>query len=135
MKISRFATDLDLEESGVWIDIGDGAQLKIARVGNPNYQKVIRRLRAPYRAQIRNKTLHEDLQDDLVIKAFAEAILLDWKGLEDDNGKAIKYSQENAYQLMKDLKDFRALVGEIALEGEAFRRAEEEAEGKSSKSS
>lgn len=135
MKISKFATDLDLEEGGVWVDIGDGAQLKIARIGNPRYQKVIRRLRAPYRAQIRNKTIPEDVSDDLVVKAIAECILLDWKGLEDDNGKSIKYSQDRAYELLTGLKDFRLLVAEIAMEGEAFRMAEAEEEGKSSKSS
>ena len=131
MKVSRFATDLTLEEEGVWVDIGEGAKLKVARVGNPNYQKRIRQLRAPYRSQIRQKSLPEDVSDKLVIQAFSECILLDWEGLEDDKGKPIKYSQENALELLTNLKDFRALVGEIAMEHETFRRAEVEAEGKS----
>jgi len=131
MKISRFATDLGLEEDGVWMDIGDGASLKVARVGNPRYRKRIAQLTKPYKRQIRSDTLPEDLSDELVLKAFSETILLDWKGIEDDKGKAIKYSQEAAYKLLSGLRDFRSLVAEIAMEQEAFRAEEAEAEGKS----
>lgn len=131
MKISKFATDLDLEEEGVWVEIGDGAKLKVARVGNPRYRERIRQLTKPYRNQIRSSTLPEDISDDLVLKAFSECILLDWEGLEDDKGKPITYSKEHAYELLKGLRDFRSLVAEIAQEQETFRRNEAEAEGKS----
>jgi hypothetical protein len=131
MKISRFATDLDLEENGVWVDIGEGAELLVARVGNPRYSEAIRKLTKPVRQQLRNDTLPADKMDEIMLKAFSETILLDWKGIEDDNGKPIKYSTENAYQLMRDLKDFRAIVDEIARAGEAYRKEEREAEGNS----
>ncbi|MDH3377783.1 MAG: hypothetical protein OEQ39_12615 [Gammaproteobacteria bacterium] len=129
MKISTFATDLDLEEKGVWVDIGDGGKLLIARLGNPRYQEAVRRLSKPHKTQIRNKTISEDLSDELLLKAMAESILLDWKGLEDDKGKVIKYSTETAFQLLRDLRDFRNLVVELATEQAAFRREETAQEG------
>lgn len=131
MKISTFATDLDLEENGVWVDIGDGGQLKVARMGNPRYQEAVRRISKPHKTQIRNKTITEDLSDELLLKSMAETILLDWKGIEDDKGKAIKYSVETAFKLMRDLRDFRNLVVELATEQAAFRRDELSAEGNS----
>lgn len=129
MKISSFATDLDLEENGVWVDIGDGGSLLIARLGNPRYTKAVREISKPHKALIRNKTISEDLSDELLLKAMAQAILLDWKGIEDDKGKEIKYSKDAAFQLLKDLRDFRNLVTEICQEQAAFRRDELAEEG------
>ena len=131
MKISTFATDLDLEENGVWVDIGDGGKLKVARMGNPRYQEAVRRISKPHKTQIRNKTISEDLSGELLLKAMADSILLDWKGIEDDKGKPIKYSADMAYTLMRDLRDFRNLVVELATEQAAFRREEMNAEGNS----
>lgn len=131
MKISRFATDLGLEEEGVWVDIGEGAQLKVARVGNPRYRSRVRELSKPYKRQIRADILPEDMSDEIVLRAFSETILLDWKGIEDDNGEPIPYSHENAYELLKGLRDFRTLVADVAQEQETFRRVEAEEEGNS----
>lgn len=131
MKISKFATDLELEESGVWVDIGEGARLRVARVGNPRYRKRLRELLAPHKRLVRIDKLPEDLSDELVIKAFAETILLDWEGLEDDNGEPIEYSVEHAIELLTGLRDFRMMVAEIANEQEAFRREEQKEEGNS----
>lgn len=131
MKISKFATDLTLEEEGVWVDIGEGAKVKVARIGNPKYRARLRELQKPYRRQIRLDTLPEDLNDEIVIRAIADTILLDWSGIEDDKGKAIKYSKDAAFELLKGLRDFRGLIADIALEQQTFRREEEEEEGKS----
>lgn len=131
MKISTFATDLDLEENGVWVDIGDGGKLKVARMGNPRYRECVSRISRPHRTQIRNKTIAEDFSDELLLKAMAETILVGWEGIEDDKGKAIKYSVENSFNLMNDLRDFRNLVVELATEQAAFRREENIAEGNS----
>ena len=129
MKISTFATDLDLEENGVWVDIGQGASLLIARQGNPRYNEHVRKTCKPHSRQIRNQTISEELSNELLIASLAETILLDWKGLEDDKGKPIKYSKKAAIELLTGLKDFRALVQEIAREQATFRAAEIEEEG------
>lgn len=131
MKLSRFTTDSTLELNGVWVDIGEGAKLLVARVGNPRYRERLRALMKPYKRQIRTDTLPEDLSEDMVLRAFSETILLGWEGLEDDNGAAVPYSREKAYELLRDLRDFRAMVAEIAQEQEAYRAVEAEAEGNS----
>jgi hypothetical protein len=131
MKISTFATDLDAEENGVWVDIGDGGQLLVARLGNPKYQKFLREISKPFKSSIRRKTISEDKSDELMLKAFSNTILLDWKGIEDDKGKAIKYTPDAAYQLLHDLKDFRNLVTELATEQQVFRLEENTEAGNS----
>jgi len=131
MKISQFATDLDLEENGVWVDIGDGGQLLVARMGNPNYTRVVRELSKPYRSRIRKGTMPDEISDEILFKAMSQTILLGWSGIEDDKGKEIKYSSDAAYDLLKGMKDFRILVSELANEQMAFRREEMTAEGNS----
>jgi len=129
MKISSFATDLDLEENGVWVDIGDGARLKLARIGNPAYTKLQRELAKPLRQQLRRNSVPQDKLLDIQLQLLSRTVLLDWEGLEDDKGKKIKYSTENAFQLMRDLKDFRRLVEETADEQATFARIEAEEVG------
>ena len=54
-----------------------------------------------------------------------EAIVLDWKGLEED-GKAVPYNQANCIRILTDYKDFREQISEIANEMESFKIAEDE---------
>ena len=129
MKISNFATDLDLEENGVWVDIGDGARLKLARVGNPAYTKLQRELAKPYRQQLRRNAMPAEKLLDIQLQLLSKTVLIDWEGLEDDKGKPIKPSVEHAYDLLKGLKDFRRLVEELADEQATFALIETEEAG------
>ncbi len=124
MKIfSQYQTDEDAEVDGVWVDLGDGGRVKVARFGNPVHEKVMERLRRPYRNMLRSgRDLPKDIQDRLTIEGLAESILLDWSGLEDENGKAIAFSKKKAKELLTDLKDFRNAVSFLALEAETFRK-------------
>jgi len=120
MKFSTFATDLDLEENGVWVDFGDGASCKIARVGNPEYKKILRELLKPFQNKHSRKNISEEDWLDINCKVESKTILLDWKGWEDDNGKAIKYSEKNAFDMLHGLKDFRSNVMLVAEEQSSF---------------
>lgn len=136
MKISAFRTDENLEVEGVWVDLGDGGKVKVARLGNPQHRKVSQALGRPHQAQIRAGRLKPEVAEKLGIQATAQAILLDWEGIEDDDGKLIPYSQEKALELLTELKDFRDTVLEIAGEMETFRAQEiEESVGNSASAS
>lgn len=124
MKISSFKTDTALEVNGVWVDIGEGASLLVARVNNPKFVKEYREKLRPYRHSMQKKKLASDVEQRLVIETSAKTILLDWKGLTDDEDNEIVYSVEKATELLTDLPDFRELVLEIANNMEAFRREE-----------
>ena len=77
------------------MDIGDGAKIKVARQGNPNHRRISQALAKPHRAQLNSKRgIDPKLAEQLVTQAIAQAILLDWEGLEDDAGKSIPYSVE-----------------------------------------
>ena len=129
MKFSQFATDLSLEEDGVWIDIGDGARLKIARIGNPRYKEALRAKLKPYRSKAAQAALSDEQWLHINCEVEAKTILLDWEGWEQDNGKKATYSEKAAYQMLHGLKDFRAMVLRLAEEQATFALVADEEAG------
>lgn len=121
----EFGTDSKKEIEGIWEDFGSGCTVKIARLGNPEYAKIFRKISRPYKKAIRRETLGEEKAEKLLVQSMAEAIVLDWKGLEED-GKKIPYSKENATRILTQYKDFRDQCAEVAGEMESFKLAENE---------
>ena len=124
MKISAFKTDRTRETQGVWVDIGDGARLLIARLNNERYKQVFLNVSKPYKTQVRMGTLEESLAEDILCKCYSKAVLLGWDGLQDDEGKDVQYSEEKAYELLRTLPDFRQLVEDFATARELYRQEE-----------
>lgn len=122
MDLNTFKTDADLEAEGAWIDIGEGASVKIARYQNPKHKRVLDRLNRPHRATLNaGRRLPDDVAEKILIDSFVEAVLLDWRGLTID-GQPFHYSKENALKVLTDMRDFRDLVANHALQAENFRR-------------
>lgn len=128
MKISNFKTNEDLETNGVWVDIGEGARLLVARMNNPNFQKMFTKLTEPHRKALQRNTLDEAVLEDIAIRCVAKTVLLDWSGWQGDDGADVPYSEEKALEWLRDLKDFRALVREISTEQATFRETLDEAD-------
>lgn len=127
----EFGTDSKKEVEGVWEDFGDGLEVKIARIGNPIYQKAFQKISKPHKKAIRRGTLRDEKAEELLIEAMAKAIVLDWKGLEED-GKEVPYNHNNCVKILTEYKDFREQVSEFATEIEAFRCDEDEEAEKNS---
>lgn len=121
-----YGTSEKLEQEGVWVPLGDGAKVKVARAGNKENRAEIKRLIAPHKVALRNDKLPDDVLETLTIKAMAGTILLDWDGIKED-GKAVPYSRENAIRLLTEYKDFRDQVAVLSNEITLY-QAEAEAE-------
>jgi len=129
----RFETDETAEREGVWVDMGDGLKVKVARFNNPAHRKIVESLQKPYRNILRaGGRLPADVQEDIAIRSMAEAILLGWEGVTDEAGAPLAYSAANAAKVLGDLRDFREQVAFLALEAETFRREALEEAGKNS---
>lgn len=111
--INKIKTDSQKEIQGVWTDFAEGIRLKIARARNPAYKKSIRDLTEPHQIkEIReDKLMLEDL-DELLKQVRAKTILLGWENIEDEAGKPIEYSPEQALAFFNDpeLHDFYTFV-------------------------
>jgi hypothetical protein len=124
----RFATNAKAELEGAWVDLGEGAAIRVARYNNPRHKALRDRLLRPYRGLLlAGRDLPEDVEDRVAIECLAETILLDWRGLLDDQGQALAYDREVARGLLTSLRDFRETVAWHALQAETFRAAEVEA--------
>lgn len=103
-----------LESEGV-LEHYYGANLKIARANNTRYRRIFRELSKPYVNQIENNTLSSEVGEDLVVAAYAEAILVGWDNLVDtDTGKEVAYSKSMARELLGEDEDLFALVRKVS---------------------
>lgn len=116
----EFATDEKSELEGIWENVGTGAKVLVARVGNKNYTERFKRLGKGLQRQLDRGTLPEDNQAAILISIMADTILLDWEGFA-DKGEVIIYSKDKAKEVLKKYPDFRQFVWDIANDVELYR--------------
>jgi hypothetical protein len=124
-KFSNFKTDKALEENGVWVEYKEDFSMLIARFGNEKCQAFLRKLRKPHLRQLRRGTMDEKIGLEILRKATAKYILLGWKGLDDDTGIEIPYSEEKALELLQT-RDFFDEVVDIANDMDTFKSEDNE---------
>jgi hypothetical protein len=113
---SNYKTDASMEKEGVWVDMGD-FQIRLSRAGGSNQQfiKLLEKASRPYRRQLANNTLSNEVANSLLIDAYVSGIIKGWRTKEDngtwknvvfdEQGKEIPFSKENAKKLLSDLPD------------------------------
>lgn len=87
---------------GTWTEVL-GGQFKLARAGNPTYEKAMED--GGYR-----KAKTPESKERALYKAVAEGILKDWSDVQDAEGKDIPYSIENVITVLQENPD---LVSEV----------------------
>lgn len=122
-----FGTDKRLERDGVWADLGGGARLLIARLSNPRFTARYAALCEPHRRAIQLGTFPKEQLDALGVKAMAECVLLDWQGIEDDEGgMSVAYTSEIAEKYLNEYPDLLRFVTEFSAEMSNFKQAADE---------
>lgn len=110
-----------MAQEGVWVDIGDGASIKVAKLGTIAYQNTVQRHARKYQALTRVGRLNAKEMVELTAGALADCILLDWKNILDENDNPLPYNRENAYKLLVEYEEFRNLVESYANDTDLFR--------------
>lgn len=127
--LNQFRTSEELENHGVWRDLGNEARIKIARLGNAEFNKMFGEMVAPYAET--GAVVPEDVKKDITVKCLARTVLLDWEGVYDGD-EEIPYSYDNAVRVLTELKDFRELVIRLAGNMDSFKeKKDRELEGNS----
>lgn len=123
----HYATDEKAELEGVWRPMGTG-QVKVARANNNNYIELLNKLIEEHgQALDGNSPAAIELNKKVMIRVFAETILLDWKDLG-YKGKPLPYSLDNAKMLLQHA-DFRNKVSALSNEFSAYKAKQEEEQG------
>lgn len=131
-----FETDTAVERDGIWIDYAPGVEVRIARAGgsNKHFAKTMQRLAKPHRRAIQTESVDGEVLKDIFIKAYALAIITDWKGFtkdlishddadseteldfNKDNVEAVLRAQPNLFEDIQKASDtisyFRAEINE-----------------------
>jgi hypothetical protein len=116
--------DLQKQSEGVWVAWEDGIALKIGRIGNPLSKKLAEDHAAKNQAR-KEAGLPEEPYSVLELRLLTEAILLDWRNVDDDNGAPLPYTPQEGAKILADpayadLKDF---IQAQALKRENFTEA------------
>lgn len=104
MKISEAKIDPVKLEEGAWvanIPELEGVKFKVRGAGNRDWRKLQNRL---YDSVPRNRRVGGRLdpkdQDNINAQCLLKTSLLDWDGLEEDDGSKIPFSRERAEELL-----------------------------------
>lgn len=123
-----FKTNSTLESDGIWLEYGqnskgDPIRVRIARAGGTNvrFSKVLERLTRPHKKAIEMGLLDNETAQKLFQEAYAEAVVLDWQGVEDENDQQIPFSKDAAVKLFQDLPDWFRDIKEQADNVQLFR--------------
>jgi len=127
-----YGTDTSLEIEGVWVKSAliDGLEFKMAKSGNPAYEKLARKLYKPYSKQLRRgMEISDAVTQDISNQLIVETLLMDWKGMPSSvAGEFVPFSKAEAKVLLEDkeLKEFKSELLEFADDNQKFSLAEEE---------
>ena len=120
-----YGQDLTKVNEGVWFDSSmiPGLSMKIAKVGNTEYEKLLRKLYKPYRKTLqKGKDLDTAITDKIMAEVIAKTIVLDWKGMPGENESEVPFSVEECQSLVLDpeLREFKEEILEFADDSARF---------------
>lgn len=126
----KFDADLPTLDEGVWTTWSD-SEFKIAHISNLKFQRALSRLQQPHRRKLESGTLDPKVNREIVCKAMAGTVLIDWRGVGDREGKETPFSVEAATVALMRSTEFRDFVSEFAMNMANFRDEEVQELGKS----
>lgn len=134
MKLVDIKRDRKRSEGGVWWNFEAGSRVDkphekdfcvlVAEAHNPRYRDALARIRLERHGELRSagdKAL--EVLQSMTDQATADAVLLDWCNLHDEDGEVIPYSREKALELLqdRDLWQFRHFILDVSGVGQAYR--------------
>lgn len=124
----QFQTDKTVEKEGIVLNYGKNSkgediEIRIARAGGANvqYAKLLEAKTKPYRRQIQNETLDNEVAEKITKEVYAKAVVLGWTGVEDENSKELEFSFENCMKLFDDLPDLWTDIQQQSTKAALFR--------------
>ena len=115
----EFGSNETAEVEGVWVPLGEGARVRVSRLGNPKAQVAYKRIPRAVRRMLDEGTMTNTQATDFLARFISEHILKDWEGLA-DKGKTLVYSTETALEMLRTHRRFRDKIWELSCDEELF---------------
>jgi len=105
-----FGTSASLETEGIVINYGEYGSFKCARAGGKNkaFRNLMERKLRPYRSAINMGTMDESILEKLTHECFAEAVVLGWDIVEQNElGEIVPvpFTREKCVELFQQYPD------------------------------
>lgn len=102
-----FGTSQSLEQDGIILDFGKGVKIKTRRAGGANskFQKLLIKRTAPHKALLKQNLLDESQALEIMAGVYADAVIIGWEGVTDENDKPLAFNRENVIKVLLDLPD------------------------------
>lgn len=127
----RYGTNKNLEEEGTWMDMGDGVGFKIRRFRSKTVQEVKKKAERPYENILkRGEEIPEDIATKLLVEQISKGVVVDWRGVQDREGKDMPFTYENAKTLFNDLPDLMLEIFQESVSRDRFKNQADEDAGK-----
>ena len=140
-----FQTNRDAEKEGILVNYGD-FRFKVARAGggNSRFRKLLQAKLKPYRHQLDNETMDEQVSEQLMREAFAETVVVGWESKVTDEATGLsrwepwldtpdgrlEFSVENCVKVLTDLPDLFRDLQQVANKVALYRKTEEDEDAK-----
>ena len=149
---STFSTNKNLEHEGIDVRYND-IKFVIARAGGSNqaFKKAFGKKIKPFRSQIENESMDDDVAIEILAEVYAETVIRGWYSIKKDadgnpvvkkgvpewvdkmpdrEGKLMPYSTENCVALLVELPELFKDLQYMASKTANFRLAEDEKDEK-----
>ena len=124
-----YSFDREAFESGTWVQIGNGISVKVRSPQSAHSKAIRRKLEAPYAAlTARGKELPDDVAENILIKQLSESLIVDWKGIEGDDGEPLEATPENIEKALRQFQFFRDDVGSVIATRDTYKAKTTEAD-------
>lgn len=115
-----FGTNPLAEVQGVWKELGGGAAIKVARLGNKEATRAYRKLPKVHRSNFEEGVLDNAQTEAFIADFVAKHILRDWRGLADQGKPLPAYDPGAGKKFLIKYRRFREKVWEIATDDSMF---------------
>jgi hypothetical protein len=121
------ASETDSED-GKWFPLSKAISVKVRRFKSKKSRTVRERIEAPHkRINKFGGKISDDVQNEITKEHMAEAILVDWKGVTDKEGKPVTYTKAAGLQFFTDLPEFMDHIATLSLDLDNYRDEVKEA--------
>ncbi len=121
---------VDKEAEGDWAHF-KGSQFLIASSGCNKFQRLFAKLQLPHRKALDKGRLDPTIQLDIMARAMAKTLLLDWRDVVDTAGNVVDFDSDVAYRALKGNSELREFVTAYSTDLGNFISEEQEDLGKS----
>lgn len=123
--LEKYSADVAKETNGIWRDLATapGVKMKIARFGNPDFEKALNDAQRPYKQTLRaGIELPDEKWTEITCRALAKGVIKDWEGIYGEDDQEIKYNPEDAYELLMEdqFRNIREEITALSREQQAY---------------